>query len=192
MSTCTAHRTDGEPCEAPAIRGGAVCAAHGGRAPQVANAAERRRAIAKVSAELERIGIVDVDPLEALAFEVSRSATFLAFLGGLVGELADDRGNDGPEAGGALYGPNHLGDGAPHVLVKMWNEERDRLARFAKMAADAGVAERRVRMAESQGQAIAALITRVLEDLGLTLEQRQAAPAIVRRRLLELAAGSVA
>lgn len=39
---CTAHTTKGKPCQAPAIRGGFVCVAHGGRAPQVrAKAAER-------------------------------------------------------------------------------------------------------------------------------------------------------
>jgi hypothetical protein len=32
---CTARRTDGDPCEAFAILGGTVCAAHGGSAPRV-------------------------------------------------------------------------------------------------------------------------------------------------------------
>jgi len=39
---CTAHRTDGQPCRGAAINGGTVCAAHGGRAPQVKEAAARR------------------------------------------------------------------------------------------------------------------------------------------------------
>lgn len=32
---CTAHRADGQPCQAPAIPGGLVCRVHGGSAPQV-------------------------------------------------------------------------------------------------------------------------------------------------------------
>ena len=40
---CSAHRGDGEPCEAFAIAGGTVCQAHGGTAPQARQAAERRQ-----------------------------------------------------------------------------------------------------------------------------------------------------
>jgi hypothetical protein len=39
---CTAHRTNGTPCGAWAIRGGFVCRMHGGSAPQVRAAAHRR------------------------------------------------------------------------------------------------------------------------------------------------------
>src|SRR5215207_1399204 len=39
---CTAHRSNGEPCHAYAIRGGNVCPKHGGSTPQVRKAAMRR------------------------------------------------------------------------------------------------------------------------------------------------------
>lgn len=39
---CTAHRSDGEPCKAWAITGGDVCVYHGGKAPQVREAARKR------------------------------------------------------------------------------------------------------------------------------------------------------
>jgi len=39
---CSAHRRDGWPCGAYAIRGGGVCRMHGGAAPQVRHAAQRR------------------------------------------------------------------------------------------------------------------------------------------------------
>lgn len=39
---CRAHRSDGTPCGAWAIRGGYVCRMHGGSAPQVRSAAHMR------------------------------------------------------------------------------------------------------------------------------------------------------
>jgi hypothetical protein len=39
---CSAHRRDGMPCGAYAIRGGTVCRMHGGAAPQVRAAASGR------------------------------------------------------------------------------------------------------------------------------------------------------
>ena len=39
---CKARRSDGQPCRAYAIIGGVVCAAHGGRAPRVRQAARVR------------------------------------------------------------------------------------------------------------------------------------------------------
>jgi hypothetical protein len=51
---CTAHRSDGAPCRAWAIHGGRVCAAHGGRAPQVRAAARRRLESAALTRYLYR------------------------------------------------------------------------------------------------------------------------------------------
>lgn len=39
---CTANRTDGEPCQAWAVKGTNVCQAHGGSAPQVKKKAQER------------------------------------------------------------------------------------------------------------------------------------------------------
>ena len=39
---CTAKRSNGQKCRANAIKGGNVCATHGGSAPQVRDAARRR------------------------------------------------------------------------------------------------------------------------------------------------------
>ena len=86
----------------------------------------------------------------------------------------------------ALYGPNHLGDGAPHVLVQMWNQERDRAARFAKLALDAGVVERQVRISEQQGAMLAKVIEATFFDLELSEAQRARGRELAARHLRAL------
>jgi hypothetical protein len=49
---CKAHRTDGQPCSNFAMLGGTVCHAHGGRAPRVRAAAERRLAAEKLRKQI--------------------------------------------------------------------------------------------------------------------------------------------
>ena len=53
-SICSAHRTNGDPCRAPAIRGGRVCVVHGGKAPQVRESA-RQRLLAFVDPALDQL-----------------------------------------------------------------------------------------------------------------------------------------
>ncbi len=65
----------------------------------------------------------------------------------------------------------------------MYQAERQHLVRAAKAAIDAGVAERQVRLAEQQGQLIAEVMRKILDDRGLTPEQQREAPSIVRRHL---------
>jgi hypothetical protein len=76
---------------------------------------------------------------------------------------------------------------SPSVWIEMYQEERRMLARVCKMALDAGVAERQVRVAEAQGELLAGVIKSMLGDLGLNSKQQGEAPAIVRRHLLALA-----
>jgi hypothetical protein len=64
------------------------------------------------------------------------------------------------------------------------------LASIAKTALDAGVEERRVRVAEQFGSQIAELMGRVFAELDLSPAQRQAAPTIVGRHLRALEAGA--
>jgi hypothetical protein len=82
-------------------------------------------------------------------------------------------------------------DGEPGTPeVKGWLKEsrleRTLLARMAKAAVDAGVAERLVRQTELEGEIVAEVLGRVLDKLGLPPEQRVLAFDEAHRQLLAL------
>jgi hypothetical protein len=76
------------------------------------------------------------------------------------------------------------------VALNIWVRTRqsalERLAKFSKMALDAGVNERRVQVAEGMAQLLAPVLKAIFDDLKLTPEQRKKAPAIMRAHLTEL------
>lgn len=83
-------------------------------------------------------------------------------------------------------------DGSKEVArwLKESRLERTLLARMAKAAVDAGVAERLVRQTELEGEIVAEVIGRVLDRLALSDEQRVLAFDEAHRQLLALDAPS--
>lgn len=168
---CTARRQDGEPCRAPAIKGGSVCRVHGGRAPQVRAAAARRLAEGSVLARLEAAGelVADEPPVETLARLIRVTRSYMLILEAEMAEVV------------ALYGPVEelvsAGDGSrpatvslkaeQHVVLDMWGTERDRLAKYVKMASDIGMDERRVQLAEGQARLLADQVLALVRSLEL-------------------------
>lgn len=66
---CSAHRRDGAQCGSDAMKGTTVCRMHGGSAPQVRAAAQRRllEAVDPVLAELIALALEEKDPRTRLA-----------------------------------------------------------------------------------------------------------------------------
>lgn len=94
------------------------------------------------------------------------------------GSLRRDRrlANDTGLVAGTLYGrtkPDTY-EAAPHVLVAMYNAERDRLANIAALALRAGVDERRVRLAEADADRVFSAVNGALAAAGLTPTQQEA------------------
>ena len=90
---CAAHCTDGRPCRGYAVAGGAVCAAHGGRVPQVKAAAARRVAEAAAHAAYQRYsrnGDRPVDVLAQLEHLVGVVTHFAGFAESRVAALGED------------------------------------------------------------------------------------------------------
>jgi hypothetical protein len=74
--------------------------------------------------------------------------------------------------------------------LALWQDQYkgwvDQAARHSKLALDAGVAERQVRIVEMQAQLLAQAIRGILGGLGLTPEQQAKAPELVRTHMLAI------
>jgi hypothetical protein len=103
---------------------------------------------------------VRIDPEQALIEQVWESAGNVAFLRARVQALTE------------VARPSRWGKTEAHVFVRMYDAERDRLARICKLALDAGIAERAITLAEQQADAMVTVVNRVLDALELSGEQR--------------------
>lgn len=174
-----AHRR-GQPCTNRPMDGQDVCGVHGGRSPQAKAAAKTRVAEEKARAAVVAFGLPrDVSPTEALLEEVRWSAGHVAWLREQI----------------ALYERREeiaeiITDPDMRALLTLYADERDRLVRVAKTTLDAGVEERRVQLAESQGELVAGGIRRILAALNLTAEQEALVGVVVPRELRALAGGA--
>lgn len=194
---CTAtSKTSGERCRLERMAGQRVCWRHGGKSPRALAAARRRLAVEEVRREAARLGgSLEVDPLDVLLQSVREAWANVAVLRDALQDLEVTVAEDGAIAlpsrdvewdRGGAHVPARV-----HVLVAMYGEERDRAARYSKLCLDAGVDERRVRVAEQQAQVLGQAIGRALDDgeVALTAPQRQALRAALARELRALGGG---
>lgn len=167
---CSAlSKRSGERCRRRAHPGATVCTLHGAKAPQVQRSARARleqqrmaKQLGKVMVELEQEAIRD-HPIDVLHDAVARAEALVRVIAGQVAKLDGETGGDWSKPA-ALYGPNHLGDGTPHVLVKMYTEALERSGKLSEAAIRVGLDERRVILQEQQAHLLwAALRASVLE-----------------------------
>lgn len=178
---CTAKRKNGQPCKNYAIAGLDKCKFHCGKRTEVAKEEGKQNlALAKVASLIERHygGQRIVDPLQELLDVIWLDAAMTAMLRSQVLELNAVVGKND-----SFAGPDHLGDAAPHVFVVELRRWSDQLARHCKIALEAGVAERQVKIAERQGEAIIDAIEAVLDSLKLSAAQRETARKVVGAKL---------
>lgn len=190
IATCGAKTRSGLPCKrVPGFGtehlGYGHCKSHGGSSHSGAVHAARLHAAS--------LAIVrGIDPHEALLEAVAQASIWERKCRDMVADLEDDdltseyrKTRTGPD-GTTVEQSNER-------RLNVWvgahlRAVRD-LASIAKTALDAGVEERRVRVAEQFGSQIAELMGRVFAELDLTDAQRELAPTIVGRHLRALEAG---
>lgn len=154
---CSATNTDGNPCEKWANVGATVCYTHGAQAAQVQAAAERRITLAEaiLHGDKRHPGEILEDCLHIVDMVLQE----------IVLEVRDK--------GGAV---------TPALLDKLI-QAVERAHRLSKVNLDAGIDQRRMRLAEAQAGQLQAIFTRVLAALHLTPEQKALVPAALKREI---------
>lgn len=165
---CNGQKTDGSGnlCRMPAgyrtnHAGFGRCVHHGGNTESGTKSAIRimHESGSFIGAEL------DTDPIEALLGEVRRTAGHIAWLQERLSLWTMSTDEEMPAAQ------------ATWLLVYQY--ERRHLAHTAKIAIDAGVAQRQVALAEQQGTLLALAVNQILDGLRLSPEQKMLVPELV-------------
>lgn len=116
--------------------------------------------------------IEEISPWEALLLAVKRAAAWASFYDGKLAKVEDD---DDLRPGGDA-----------HDWVVAAERVNDKLARYSKMAVDAGVAKMLVERARVEGEQIATVLNAALGAVELTEEQEAAMRAALRSALLQV------
>jgi len=192
----------GEPCQNVAGKGTdhvgyGRCKFHGGNSPH-----GRRFAYLQM-AQADAISLaapIDIDPMNALLWCVRIAAGEVAYFTMQVSLLSKTeiqgpvvstktrprKGEYGMEEHGDEVTEIEQGHPALHIWIKARQDAIDRLAKYSKMASDAGVNERQVELAERYGELIGRVVGNILDALHLTPKQQKRAPEIVRRYLSDI------
>lgn len=188
---CRAHKKanrGGGPCLRAAVPGSTVCHYHGGTSPQAKAKAAERLAETEAREQAARFAArTDIHPAEALLELVHHQAGIVDYWRARVEEVrAEDLewGTTREKTGGDDRGTTN--EAAPHIAYKLLTEAQRDLAAYASAALKAGVDERRVRLAEQQGTAVATVIRAILERLHLTPDQQALVPVVVPEQLRQL------
>lgn len=143
---------------------------HGGKSPQALAAVEKRQIEAKTmlaigKAIIQYDGDVTIDPLQSLLRMVQTAAwAERAYAAKIAADLGDDVLTTIYTEGGSYK--------KAHPYLELWNDERDRLAKFSKLALDAGVAEKQLKVEIAQIELTASALDGALTAAGIDAAQR--------------------
>ena len=183
----------GEPCQSTPVRGGTRCGKHGGKAPKAQEAATNRAMHAEAT---QILGHIDptaepLHPVEHLLNLINQKAAEVAWLRTKVKALKEEQliwGVTKHETGEEKGEPTDLKtyETQQNIWWKLLREAEEQLAKWATAALRAGVEERRIRLAEEQGQLVVTAIQNILDNLKLSPDQKALIPTIVPAALRAL------
>ena len=195
---CVKRAKGGGTCHGSPITGLDACRMHVGKRGDVAKA--QGEAITAWSALAGKHTVSATDAvLGMLQMSWLRVHLYASLLEEQVTAARAGRNGGGPGQGAAGVGPGaglvghtfgavkdigiYASGEAVRGLAQLEERERDRCVKYAKTAHDMGIAEHQIRIAERQGALLAETISRVLDALDLTAQQRALVPEVVPREL---------
>lgn len=178
---CKAHTSKGKPCRRAPILGGEVCPSHGGRAPQVKAAAERRQLAQALEADARAVLAYEAvepiaDPVLALAELAAEVRATVRALGQRVNALQDPR-----------Y-ISAMGTEQVRAELTLLGGYQDRLGRMLTALGQFDLDERRVALTEAQAAVLVHVLDRATAFLALPAAREQEFRAYVGSVLREVAA----
>lgn len=175
---CGGQKRNGDPCLREAgwgtdHPGTGKCKHHGGATSSGSTAAAR--------AEAESMATpIPVTPGQAIQAVLNVAAGQFAYATAMVGGLSEEQMFE--EA---------IGGAVPNRWVRLQLSIMDRLKQYSRAAADMGVQERQMQLAEQQTAMMGELLNRVMDRLDLTPKQRKQVGPVIREELPALMSGSV-
>lgn len=192
---CTAtSKQSGKPCKRDAAVGLDKCSVHCGlskaKRDEIGEAFRAHQAAEKavVTYGLPR----DISPTEALLEEVRYTAGHVAWLREQVQALEADElvwgVTEKVEKNATEFeGTDTTSAAKPNAWLELYYRERKHLVDVTKAAIQAGIEERRVKLAEAQGHLVAEVIKRILGRLDLLDWQQKRVPVVVPEELRRVA-----
>lgn len=180
---CKARRSDGEPCKRPPIRGGRVCASHGGRAPAVRAAADRRLAEQEATQEVARLTdargpLTLPDVYREMLTTAGDAVAWQRVLRERVESL------DGYSSATGMGGDQIRAD------VVLFERAMDRTAKVLELVARLDLDTRLTHISAQQGEQVARVLRVGLDAAGLSTGQREAAEAAMVLELRKIGGGA--
>lgn len=193
-TACKAHLSGSGktlPCSRPPIKGGFVCRTHGGALVKTQIAAAERLALMSAQGEIADLmrecDIPEQHPIDGLLEVVRVSGSMMRLLTIKVGELAEDpeikevlvESKDGSlstkrvAGDDAFWGLNAQGEATPSIYVQLLRIWTERYERACKTALEAGIEERRIRLAEDTSETFFNALAKAVMAAGLSPEVRE-------------------
>lgn len=201
--SCLAHSArTGDPCKAYPTPNGTVCETHGGitqHRGRVVQNALREQALEHAQ---NMLGVTnyDVSPEEAVLQAVRESAANVAFFRARIQAIVGEKDLDDPNhpliwgttqivstGASATPGDDETTAAGVNIWYEMYRAEREHLLKASTAALRAGIAERRVRLAEMGADVIVGRIRQIINALTLTPEQMREADRVIPIQIAMLA-----